>query len=282
MREFVPSLPKIMADPHQLQQVFVNILGLNEIIESAGIDAALEQLQAYSTMLTRLAAKHYGFVVSSDIATRGSKLVITFGTPVAHEYAPANAARFALDLNDGLSQSGLDLEHKIGLNGGHIFAGEVGPSFRRQYTVMGDDVNLAARLMGAAKPGEALISSKLLDYVSPDLCARELEPIKVKGKEEPVGVCVLEKDRRGGGQVRGGAGAQPREGHLVGRRAELSLMRDAWVEARAGRGCTILVEGEPGVGKTRLLEEALRGMADAARITRAACFEHLQAAPFVP
>ena len=296
MRQLAPFLPpyartgagdggrRVQHEPEHRRTVivFVNILGLDEIIESAGIDAALEQLQAYSTMLTRLAAKHYGFVVSSDIATRGSKLVITFGTPVAHEYAPANAARFALDLNDGLSQSGLDLEHKIGLNGGHIFAGEVGPSFRRQYTVMGDDVNLAARLMGAAKPGEALISSKLLDYVSPDLCARELEPIKVKGKEEPVGVCVLEKDRRGGGQVRGGAGAQPREGHLVGRRAELSLMRDAWVEARAGRGCTILVEGEPGVGKTRLLEEALRGMADAARITRAACFEHLQAAPFVP
>ena len=86
--------------------VFVNILGLNEIIESAGVDAALEQLQSYSAMLTRLAAKHHGFVVSSDIATQGSKLVITFGAPVAHEYAPANAARFALDLTDGLRQVG--------------------------------------------------------------------------------------------------------------------------------------------------------------------------------
>ena len=86
--------------------VFVDILGLNEIIESAGVDAALGQLQAYSAMLTRLAAKHQGFVVSSDIATQGSKLVITFGTPVAHEYAPANAARFALDLTAGLRAVG--------------------------------------------------------------------------------------------------------------------------------------------------------------------------------
>ena len=117
---------------------------------------------------------------------------------MAHEYAPANAARFALDLTDELRQSGLDLRHKIGVNGGHVFAGEVGPPFRRQYTVMGDAVNLAARLMGAAEPGETLISRNLLDYVSPDLCGRELAPIRVKGKEEPVAVCVLEEEKRGG------------------------------------------------------------------------------------
>ena len=160
---------RVQHEPEHRRTViaFVNILGLNEVIANAGVQAALEQLQTYSAMLTRLAAKHHGFVVSSDIATQGSKLVITFGTPVAHEYAPGNAARFALDLTEELRRSGLDLRHKIGLNGGHVFAGEVGPSFRRQYTVMGDAVNLAARLMSAAQPGETLISRKLLDYVEP-------------------------------------------------------------------------------------------------------------------
>ena len=261
---------------------FVDILGLDEIIEGAGIAAALRQLQAYSAMLARLAGKHRGFVVSSDIATEGSKLVITFGTPVAHEYAPANAARFTLDLTDELRGSGLDLSHRIGVNGGHVFAGEVGPPFRRQYTVMGDAVNLAARLMSAAAPGEALISRNLLDYVSPDLCARELEPIKVKGKEQPVGVCVLEEKKRRGHQIHGGA----RTGHaalkLFGRRAELRIIRRSWEDARRGEGRVLLMEGEAGVGKTRLVEEALNGMSDAGRVTRAACFEHLQAAPYTP
>jgi class 3 adenylate cyclase/tetratricopeptide (TPR) repeat protein len=262
--------------------VFVNILGLNKVIESAGVDAAVEQLQAYSTMLTRLAARHQGFVLSSDIATKGSKLIVTFGAPVAHEYAPANAARFALDLNAELRRSGLDLSHKIGVNGGHVFAGEVGPPFRRQYTVMGDAVNLAARLMGAAEPGEALVSHKLLEYSGPALCARELAPIKVKGKEQPVAVCVLEEERRAGGQLRGGAGSGPRRGRLFGRRAELDVIRQRWQQTRRGEGRTVLIEGDAGVGKTRLLEEALRGLPDSARVTRAACFEHLQAAPFTP
>ena len=266
---------------------FVNILGLNDVIASQGVDAALGQLQSYSTVLTRLAAKHHGFVVSSDIATQGSKLVITFGTPVAHEYAPANAARFALDLTEGLRQFGLDLRHKIGLNGGHVFAGEVGPAFRRQYTVMGDAVNLAARLMSAARPGETLISRKLLDYVSPDLCARMLEPIKVKGKEQPVGVCVLEEEKHRGGQARGGqlhggAGTWHLQRRMFGRRAELEMIERTWEEARGGTGRALVIEGEAGVGKTRLVEEAVRDMSPAGRVTRAACFEHLRAAPYTP
>ena len=271
---------------------FVNVLGLNVVIGRDGLAAALEQLQAYSALLTRLASNHHGFVVSSDIATQGSKLVVAFGAPVAHEYAPSNAARFALDLTDGLCESELDLQHKIGLNGGHVFAGEVGPASRRQYTVMGDDVNLAARLMGAATPGEALISRKLLDHVSPDLCARELEPITVKGKERPVGVCVLVKPRgltgrvhgeeAAVGQTHGGAAAASRRGRLFGRQAELETVRDGWAHARDGQGRTILIEGEPGVGKTRLVEEAVRDMSDAGRLTRVACFEHLRAAPYTP
>ena len=275
--------PQATPEHRRVSVVFVNILGLNEILESAGADAALEQLQGYAAMLTRLATKHRGFVVSSDIATQGAKLIVTFGAPVAHEYAAANAARFALDLNAELRRSGLDLRHRIGVNGGHVFAGEVGPPFRRQYTVMGDAVNLAARLMGAAAPGEVLGSRNLLDQAGPALCAREVPPITVKGKEQPVAVCVLEEEGRAGAHIHGGAGqASPRQGRLFGRHAELDLLARSWERARSGKGSTVLVEGEAGVGKTRLLEEALRAMTPAGRVTRTACFEHLQAAPFTP
>jgi len=262
--------------------VFVDILGLTAIVATAGVKAALEQLQTYSAMLTRLAAKHHGFVVSSDIATEGTKLIVTFGAPVAHEYAPANAARFALDLNAALRDSGLALRHKIGVNGGHIFAGEVGPTFRRQYTVMGDAVNLAARLMAAAQPGEALMSGQLLAYAGPTFCTRELAPITVKGKVAPVAVCVLDEERRAVGPAGGDAGPGRGEGRLFGRGAELEELRRSWKAARRGDGRSVLVEGEAGVGKTRLLEEALLGLPRPGRVTSAACYEHLEAAPFTP
>ena len=233
-------------------------------------------------MLTELAARHNGFVVSSDIATTGSKLIVTFGAPVAHEYAPTNAARFALDLNAGLRESGLDLHHKIGVNGGHVFAGEVGPAFRRQYTVMGDAVNLAARLMAAAELDSALASRNLLNYVSHTLCARELPPISVKGKEKPVAICVLEEEEPEGEHIHGAVAPRVEQGRLFGRRRELDALARSWERCRRGKGQTILVEGDAGVGKTRLLDEALRPWRRRALVTRAACFEHLQAAPFTP
>jgi class 3 adenylate cyclase/tetratricopeptide (TPR) repeat protein len=263
--------------------VFVDVLGLDEVIVGRGLGAAVEQLQAYAEMLTRLATMHNGFVVSSDIATKGSKFVITFGAPVAHEYAPANAARFALDLTAGLRASGLDVHHKVGVNGGHVFAGEVGPVFRRQYTVMGDAVNLAARLMAAAELDTALISRNLLSYVSHTVCARELPPITVKGKERPVAVCVLEEEGVTEGQIRGEQGLARPQGRLFGRRKELDLLDHAWESARrSGAGKAIFIGGEAGVGKTRLLDEALRSISATGEVVRAACFEHLQAAPYVP
>ncbi len=262
--------------------VFVDIMGLDEIIETAGVEAALGELQSYSELVTRLAAKHHGFVVSSDIATKGSKLLVTFGAPVAHEYAPANAARFALDLSAGLRDSGLDLHHKIGVNGGHVFAGEVGPPWRRQYTVMGDAVNLAARLMAAAELDCALVNRNLVNYMSHTLCARELPPITVKGKEKPVAVCVLEEEEPEGPHIHGALGQGARKGRLFGRHRELDLLARIWERVRRGKGQAVLVEGDAGVGKTRLLDEALRAMSATGRVTRAAGFEHLQAAPFTP
>ncbi len=273
---------QLMPEHRRAVIVFVNILGLNDVIARDGPGAAVEQLQAYAAVLTRLAVRHRGFVVSSDIATKGSKLIVTFGAPVAHEYAPANACRFALDLDDELRRSGLGLAHRIGVNGGHVFAGEVGPSFRRQYTVMGDAVNLAARLMGAAEPGNALVSRTLLNYVSSDLCARELPPIKVKGKEKPVAVCVLEAEEPEGPHIHGGMGRTPSEGRLFGRRAELDRLARSWERARRGKGRAVLIAGDAGVGKTRLLEEGLQAMSAGDRVYRAACFEHLQAVPLAP
>ena len=276
-----PQGVRIGPEHRRVTMVFIDVLGLEESLKRDGLSGLLEQLQGYAAIANRLALKHHGYVVCSDIATQGTKLMLTFGAPMAHEYAATNAARFAVELNAELRDSGLSLQHKVGVNGGHVFAGEVGPAFRRQYTVMGDAVNLAARLMAAAPPGEVYASRLLLDQAGSGLCARELEPIAVKGKAEPVAVCVLEEERRA---VASASALRPaaREGRMFGRRAELETIRTAWEGVTRGGGRTVLVQGEPGIGKTRLIDEALGGMADPGQITRAACFEHLQAAPFTP
>ena len=123
---------------------------------------------------------------------------------------------------------------------------------------MGDAVNLAARLMSAAEPGEALISRKLLDYAGPD----PLRPRAGAHQGEGQGGAGRPSAcwRRSGGRAARSAGSATAgrgRGRLFGRRAELQVIRRAWQRARSGRGQTVVIEGEPGVGKTRLLEEAL-------------------------
>ncbi len=260
--------------------VFINLLGTREVFERDSAKTAAWELQAYVDILLSLCSKHHGFLVSSDIATNGLKLIVTFGAPLAHEYAAANAARFVLELDRHVRTSGCRLRHRIGVNGGHVFAGEVGPSFRRQYTVMGDEVNVAARLMAAAEPGQILVSRGLLQLAGATFCSREMDPIRVKGKQHPIAVCVLEEER--GPSVAGAVGTAGQSGAMFGRVEELRAISGAWGKARAGKGLTVVIEGDAGVGKTRLVEETLRAILAPGHITRTACYEYLQGVPFAP
>ena len=115
--------------------------------------------------------------------------------------------------------------HRIGVNGGHVFAGEVGPAWRRQYTVMGDAVNLAARLMAAAGSGQAVAGGKLSRAAGVAVRVRELPPLTVKGKSEPVAACLLlgyDRDR-----LTEAAAARFGELGLVGRTRELTELEGA-------------------------------------------------------
>ena len=106
--------------------------------------------------------------------------------------------------------------------------------------------------------------------------------MKVKGKEKPVAVCVLEEEKAVERQVHAWGGAGRRAGGSSADAPELALIHEKWAETQDGFGSALLVEGDAGVGKTRLIEEALLALPRDAIVTRAACFEHLQAAPLTP
>ncbi|NQU96141.1 MAG: tetratricopeptide repeat protein [Chloroflexi bacterium] len=256
---------------------FIHLDGVDELLDAEGPEALLGELQRYLSSLVELTERYGGFLVGNDIDAHGIKLIVLFGAPVAHEDDSENALRLALQLNRELAGPGLRLRHRIGINSGFVFAGDVGAPYRREYTVMGDAVNLAARLMGSASAGQILVSAEVAAEGGPGFVARVLKPIRVKGKREPVSICSLEGERA--------TAVAPvfEQTALVGREDEFRLLRRRSREAERGRPRTVVISGEAGIGKSRLareLEIHVRGRGWA--MHRGGCYSHTAGSPFAP
>ncbi len=194
----------------------------------------------------------------------GDNVMGVFGAPVAHEDDPERAVRAGLAMQEameeinrqGEAEEGVAFSLRVGINSGEVMAGAVGD----RYTVIGDVVNVAARLQAAARPetvtvGEDtyLASRDAIDY-------ERLEPLALKGKEEPVpaweaGRALAQAPRRGAGRI---------ETPLIGRgeEAEMLVSLVDRVE-REGRPHLVTVLGQAGVGKSRLLRELTSLFAEA-------------------
>ena len=150
----------------------------------------------------------------------------------------------------------MTLPIRVGVNRGHIFAGEIGPSYRRTYTVMGDTVNLAARLMAKAAPGQIITTDDVLSRSRTSFETDALPPFMVKGKAKPIDAFSLGREiaRR---QLRDESTLP-----LVGRDDELARLHDAVAAVTAGQGASVELVADAGIGKTRLVEElrALDGL----------------------
>jgi class 3 adenylate cyclase/tetratricopeptide (TPR) repeat protein len=187
------------------------------------------------------------------ISVMGDAVMAVFGAPIAHEDDPERAVRAALAMRDSLRTPdgiGARLQLHIGINTGEVMAGMMGPEARRDYTVMGDVTNTAARLQSAAGPGEILVGETTRAATGRTIEYEEGAPVQAKGKEAPVPawravVVVDEMPRRPVSRA-----------PLVGRSAELGVLAALWDRVRTDRRVHLLtVLGQPGIGKSRLLRE---------------------------
>ncbi|HSB85867.1 MAG TPA: tetratricopeptide repeat protein, partial [Ilumatobacteraceae bacterium] len=162
-----------------------------------------------------------------------------------------------------LVEADLQLPIRVGVNTGHVFAGEVGAAWRRVYTVMGDAVNLAARLMAKAGPGEVIASRVTLDHTSTPFATSALEPFMVKGKRHPQHASSV-------GQRFAGRGRDLAALSFVGRVDELTRLSAAMTAALTDEGAVAEIVGEAGIGKSRLVRELI-ARASGARVVRVTC-----------
>lgn len=259
------SLPRMIGSPgapqaggeHRLVGVlFANFLGATELIERSGQADPIglaAHLNQYFTQMQAASARYDGVINKIDLYDHGDKLLALFGAPIAHEDDAERTVRAALDMQAAEKDAGpLFASQAIGVNFGVVFAGDMGSDERREYTVMGDAVNLAARLMSAAPQNELLLSDVLQRKVSAFFELTNRGTVKVKGKAHPVPIFSIAGRRAQPEPVRGIRGLHA---PLVGRDREAQQLHEIAVNLQNGRGGVLAIIGEAGLGKSRLINE---------------------------
>jgi adenylate cyclase len=217
-------------------------------------DAAGEKLDTYIRWVQNVLADCEGNLIQLTIGDKGSYLYAAFGAPLAHDDDPARALAAAVELRsppaeiDALRIRGV----QIGISQGRMRTGAYGGPMRRTYGVLGDEVNLAARLMGKAKPGQILVSQRIANAVAQCYHLDAMGLIKLKGKQVPLSVWLV-LDRRLPSSLPGMVThfAAP----LVGRADELAQLEGTLAAAMVGQEQFVRLEGRAGVGKSHLVAE---------------------------
>ena len=262
------------APEHRMATVaFVHFGGLDALLAERRAEAVAVALDDLVARTAAAAARHGVCLLGSDVDADGGKLLLVAGTPVA---TGEDDERMLLTLREVLEGGGA-LPLKIGVHRGAVFAGDIGPAYRRTYTVMGDAVNLAARLMAAAPDGELYATERVVDGSATRFAVTRMAPFRVKGKARPVE--ALSVGSALGGRSRESLLAD-RRFPLVGRRREIEALEAALASVRDGGGRILDIVGEPGIGKSRLLEE-LRSRAGDLRGLHVTCEAYTARAPHV-
>ncbi|MBI3286574.1 MAG: AAA family ATPase [Chloroflexi bacterium] len=201
--------------------------------------------------MARVVFKYEGYVDKFI----GDAVMALFGAPVIHEDDPERALRCALEMREAIRALPHDLDLHIGVHSGEVIAGTVGPDLRMEYTVLGDAVNFAARLEETALSGQILVSQTIQRRTQGLFEFKGPITSSLPGVAEPMPVFELQRALPRPERVRGIEGLTSQ---LVGRNQELAMACGVIDELLRGRGQILMVLGEPGIGKTRLVEEARR------------------------
>ena len=235
------------ADPpgerRQVTALFADISGFTSL--SSGLDA--EETHALLNdffAVVDAAVAGFGGRVDKHI---GDAVMAVFGAPVAHTDDPERALRAALEIHQEVREVEPPLKVHIGVASGQVVASTTGSSTHTEYTVTGDSVNLAARLTDLADAGETLVSSSVQRALGARFNGTNLGEKIIAGFPEPVTIWRLT-------ELVGGPSADNQA--FVGRSRELGQFGAALDHCLvAGTGQTVIVRGEAGIGKTRLIEE---------------------------
>ena len=293
-KEREAELPRPAADMEdgELRTVtvlFADVSGFTAMSERLSPDVVHAVMDRILARLAEVIVEHGGRVDKYI----GDCIMAEFGLPRAQDNDPQMAVDAALGMQAVMKDLGdeIEPEHgvrprlRIGVNTGLVLAGHVGREGEKSYTVMGDAVNLASRLESAAPTGSVLISHYTYRHVVGLYDLHALDPIRVKGKKEPVRVVEV-LGRRAGGRLLPLRGLHDVEIRMIGRDVELQMLHGYFRQIRENRYMeAVTVSGQAGIGKSRLVLEFLRLLEEReeqAAVFEAQCLPHGVADPFSP
>jgi class 3 adenylate cyclase/tetratricopeptide (TPR) repeat protein len=238
--------------------LFADVTGSTALTEKLDSEEAHELLYGAIQLMCQAVENSRGTVCRF----MGDGVMAMFGAPIASEQHAVDACEAALEMqravrdyaSDVAARHGSGLQIRVGLHSGEVVVLTVGEGDRIEYDASGPTVPIAARMEQAAQPGKTYLTAATRALAAHRIEADALEPVSVKGISEPVPVFALRRVRSAQE-----AGRDRARTPLVGRRAELVQFRgmlEACIEE--GHGQTLYVRGEPGIGKTRLVEEFAR------------------------
>jgi len=255
----------LQGERKQVTVLFVDVSGFTSLSERLDPEEVHRLMnRAFELMLTEV--HRYEGTVNQFL---GDGIMALFGAPIAHEDHARRAVHAALgirrvleDYQRELAPRGISFRARQGLNTGLVVVGSIGGDLRMDYTAVGDTTNVAARLQQASEPGRVTISEATKRLVAGYFDTSALGRLHVKGKAEPIEAWEVVGAHEARTRLEVGAehGLTP----FVGRDRELATLVDLFGRARDGQGQVALIVGDAGIGKSRLLLELRRHIAEEA------------------
>jgi class 3 adenylate cyclase/pimeloyl-ACP methyl ester carboxylesterase len=251
---------RIAGERRHVTVLFCDLAESTRIAEGLDPEVYRQLLDAYLEEAIRCVHRYEGVV--NQFA--GDGFMAIFGAPIAHDDDAGRACRAALDILAELrvlsrswqERIGQPIRVRIGLNSGPVIVGSVGNDLRMEYSAIGDTTNVASRIEAYAPPGEVCVSESTRKLVAHAFETEEMATEAFKGKQTPTTVYRLVREvprsERRHQMLRSGLS------RYYGRHIELALLRDRYEEASGGKGQIVFVEGEAGIGKSRLAHEFRR------------------------